>query len=249
MAYMGRGGISPVGNNNVGANGNINVNGGRRYYRGGIFRIYYYIPLDNTYVLFQMIATILIFIVAGITFLVTYKPSVVDPLEGTKGIIINTYLIITISLAVITFLVNYFSKDKNTLIKRLVIIVSIALITILVIFGIKAYLNSTYTKDKFEQIYVQENGETTEKTTNNKSKLSVGLSGMQVQTEKEYYVDECIKAYNIFSIRLYGVVALNVLLIILLIYGISKVSKIQDKEEQMSRDDAVLFDEEQDIKI
>lgn len=255
MAYMGRGGFSSFGGGGLGGglgpdnndNNNDNRHNGRMYYRGGFFRMYYYIPLDNTYVIFQMIAAIIIFTIAGITFLTTYKPSVIDPLEDTKRIIMNSYIIITLSLVVITILANYFSKDKNALIKRLFVILAISIITIFVFFGVKANLDSTYTKDKFEQIYTQEHGN--EKNSDTKSKFDIGLTGMQMKTEKEYYIDECVKAYNIFAIRMYGIVALNVLLIILLIYQVSKVSKIQDKRDQLSKDDAILFDEEENIKF
>lgn len=254
MAYMGRGGFSSFGGGGLGGglgpndndNNNDNRHNGRMYYRGGFFRMYYYIPLDNTYVIFQMIAAIIIFTIAGITFIATYKPSVVDPLENSKRIILNTYIILTLSLVVITFLANYFSKDKNALIKRLIAILVISIITILVFFGIKANLDSIYTKNKFEQIYIQENGE---QTSDSKSKFDIGLTGMQMKTEKEYYVDECVKAYNIFSIKMYGIVAMNVFEIILLFYQISKVSQIQDKRDRLSKDDAILFDEEENVKF
>ncbi len=256
MAYMGRGGFSSFGggglggglgsNDNDNNNDNNNSYNRRMYYRGGFFRMYYYIPLDNNYVIFQMIAAIIIFTIAGITFLATYKPSVVDPIEDTKRLFMNTYIIITLSLVVLTLLANYFSKDKNALIKRLFVIISISIITILVFFGVKANMDSTYTKSKFEQIYTQEYGE---QTSNTKSKFDIGLTGMQMKTEKEYYVDECAKAYNTFSIRMYGIFGVNILLIILLIYQISKVSQIQDKRDRLSKDDAILFDEEENVKF
>ncbi len=253
MAYMGRGGFSSFGSGlgggvrqNDNYDNNDNRHNNRMYYRGGLFRMYYYIPLDNTYVIFQMIATIIIFTIVGITFLITYKPSVIDPLEDTKRIIMNTYIIITLLLAVITILANYFSKDKNMLIKRLTIILSISIITILVFWGVKANLDSTYTKDKFEQIYTQEYGEQKSETQN---KISIGLTEMQIKTEKEYYVDEYIKAYNIFGIRMYVVIGVNILIIILLIYQISKVSKIQEIKDRVSKDDAILFDEEENVKF
>lgn len=253
MAYMGRGGFSSF-NSGDGLGGlgpndkdnNDNRHNGRMYYRGGFFRVYYYIPLDNTYVIFQMIATIIIFTIVGITFLATYKPSVVDPIEDTKRIIMNTYTIITLSLVILTLLANYFSKDKNALIKRLIAILSISIITILVFFGIKANMDATYTKSKFEQMYIQEYGEQKSAT---KSKVDIGFTGMQIKTEKEYFVDECAKAYNIFGIRMYGIVGVNFLLIILLIYQVSKVSQIQEKRDQLSKDDAILFDEEENIKF
>lgn len=249
MAYMGRGGFSSFGGGLGGGHGldnNYNRHNGRMYYRGRLIRMYYYIPLDNTYVIFQMIAAIIIFIIAGITFLTTYKPSVIDPLEETKRIIVNTYIIIDLALVSIILLANYFSKNKNTLIKRLIVILLVAIVTILIFFGIKANLNSTYTESKFEQIYTQENGE---KTTDIKSKFDVGFTGVKMKTEKEYYIDECVKAYNVFSIRMYVLVGINVLLIILLIYQISKASKIQEKRDRLSKDDAILFDEEENMKF
>lgn len=254
MAYMGRGGFSSFGGGGLGGglgpndndNNNDNRHNGRMYYRGGFFRMYYYIPLDNTYVIFQMIAAIIIFTIAGITFLATYKPSVIDPIEDTKRILMNTYIIVTLALLVLTLLANYFSKDKNALIKRLIVILSLSVITILVFFGIKANMDSTYTKNKFEQIYEQEYSGQSSDT---KSKIDIGLTGMKIKSEKEYYIDECVKSYNIFSIRMYGVIGLNVLLIVLLIYQISKVSKIQEKRDRLSKDDAILFDEEENIKI
>ena len=254
MAFMGRGGFSSFGGGGLGGglepndneNNNDNIHNGRMYYRGGIFRMYYYIPLDNTYVIFQMIIAIIIFTIAGVTFLATYKPSVLDPIEDTKEIIMNTYIIVTLSLVVLTLLANYFSKDKNALIKRLIVILSLSIITIIVFWGIKANMDSTYTNSKFEQIYTQEYGEP---KSDNKNKLDIGLTGMQIKTEKEYYIDECAKAYNIFGIRIYGIIALNILLIILLIYQISKVSQIQEKRDRLSKDDAILFDEEENVKF
>ena len=150
-------------------------------------------------------------------------------------------------MIVITILANYFSKDKNALLKRLFVILAISIMTIFAFLGVKLNLDSTYTKDKFEQIYVQENGN--ERNSDAKTKFGIGLSGIQIKTDKEYYIDECVKAYNIFAIRMYVIVALNVLIIVLLIYQVSKVSKIQDKRNQLNKDDVILFDEEENIKF
>ena len=116
--------------------------------------------------------------------------------------------------------------------------------SILIFLGIKASMDSTYTKNKFEQIYILENGEN-----NSKTKIDIGITGVQIKTEKEYYIDECVKAYNIFYLRMYGIVAINILLIILLIYQIFKVAKIQESRDRISKDDAILFDEEENIKF
>lgn len=252
MAYMGRGGFSSFGGGGIGAglgtpdNNDNNGHNGRMYYRGGFFRMYYYIPLDNTYVIFQMIATFIIFTVAVIAFLATYKSAIPDPIENMKNTIMRTHTILTLSLLVITLLSNYFSKDKNALIKRLFIILIIAIITLITFFGIKINLNSTYTNNKFGQIYEEEYK--TEKD-DSKQRIDIGITGMKIKSEKEYFVDECMKMYNIFNIKTYGIIILNTLLVVLLIYQIIKVSNIQDKKDRLSKDDAILFDEEENVKI
>ena len=48
---------------------------------------------------------------------------------------------------------------------------------------------------------------------------------------------------------MYGIIGLNVLLIILLIYQIPKVSRIQEKRDKLSKDDEILFDEEENVKF
>ncbi len=251
MAYMGRGGFPSSGNNSGGELGpndnNNNCYSRGRFYGDSFLGVHYYVPLDNTYVIFQMIATIIIFLIAGVTLLATYTPSVIDPIEGTKKAVFNTYIIIVLLLVAFTLLANYFSKDKNALIKRLIALLATSLITALVFLGIKVNLDSTYTKNKFEQIYIQENGE---QTTDTKTRINIGgLTGIQLKTEKDYYVDECVKAYKIFSIRMYIVIGINIFLIILLIYQISKVSQIQETRDRMNKDEEVLFDEEENVKF
>ena len=67
MAYVGRGGFSSFGGGSIEngseyneKNGNINKQNIRRFF-GDYTSFYYYVPLDNTYVIFQMIASIIIF--------------------------------------------------------------------------------------------------------------------------------------------------------------------------------------------
>ena len=80
-------------------------------------------------------------------------------------------------------LANHFSKDKNILIKRLIAIMSISIVTILIFWGIRANMDSTYIKNKFEQIYIQEYADQKSDT---KSKFDVDLAGVQMKTEKDF---------------------------------------------------------------
>lgn len=252
MAYMGRGGFSSFGMRGIGGglgkpDNNDNDNNAyneRRYYRGGLFRMHFYIPLDNTYVIFQMIMTFIIFTVAVIAFFVSYKSVIPDPIEKMKNIILSTHTILILSLLVITLLLNYFSRNINVLIKRLLIILLISIITLITFLGIKIYLNSIYTNNKFEQIYEEKY-----KIDKYDSKQRVDIIDMKIKNQKEYFIDECMKMYYIFSIKTYGIMILNTLLIVLLIYQIIKVSKIQEKKDRLSKDDAIVYDEEENVKI
>lgn len=248
MAFMGRGGM-PSFNDNIGDGIQDNGNdvGRHGYYRGyGYYRRYYYIPLDNTYVIMQMIVTFLILIIGVIAFLFTYKSSIVDPIASMKKIFINTHLITIGILLAITLVMNFFSKSTTSLIKRLAIIFVISVIVMLVFFGIKLNLDTTYTEDKFEQIYTEQG---ISEDSGNKSKVDINLTGFGIKTEKEYYIDEFMKLYNIFKTKTYGTLGVHLLLNLLLIYQISKIAKIEGKKEKLNKDDLILFDEEQNVKI
>ena len=55
-----------------------------------------------------------------------------------SGLNYPTYITFVKLIEVLEIDINYFSKDKNALIKRLFVIISISIITILVFFGVKA---------------------------------------------------------------------------------------------------------------
>ena len=250
MAFMGRGNFPSVENSDTGDN-DFNENG-HRFHSGPYFyrRFYYYVPLDNTYVIMQIIVTFIILIVGVLAFIITYKSTIIDPIENIKKLFINIHLIIIAIFLGLTFIINYSSKDKSTLLKRLFIFSIISIITMIIFFGIKLGLDATYTKEKFKMFYSEQNIED-ESSKNDilKQKIDIGITGVSLKTEKEYYVDECLKLYGIFKTKAYGTLALHLLLNILLIYQVLKVSKLQEKKEKMNKDDAILFDEEQNIKF
>lgn len=64
--------------------------------------------------------------------------------------------------------------------------------------GIKLNLDTTYTKEKFEQLYT---GEISKDKT-----IDIGITGIRIKTEKEYFIDKSIEAYNIFKIKTYGTI-------------------------------------------
>lgn len=237
MAFMGRGNMPSIGNDDT-----TNCHNSGPFLYG---RFYYYIPLDNTYVIMQLITTFIILITGVITFLINYKSTIIDPIENIKKIFINAHLIVIAIFLAITLVVNLFSKKESELINRLILTAITSIVIMMFFIGTKFYLDKTYTKTEFEKIYTEQNADERD---NKKNKVNIGLTGVNVKTEKEYYVDECVKLYNIFKTKSYGTLGLHLLLNLLLIYQIIKVEKIQNKKERLDKDDLILNDEEQNVK-
>ena len=258
MAFMARGG-SPsfnFGGGGIGPNfrrdddNNIDINDNdneyRRIYGNNFLHVYYYVPLDNTYVAMQIFATIIIVIVMVVAFLTTFKITIEDPIEQTKKWFLYLYSIAAGVLLLMSILASYFSKNKKMLINRLLIIITITLATIL-LFGLnKMYLDSNYTRDKFEKIYIQKYGDNNSKKN---ERIDMSISGFGVKTEKEYYIDQWIKSYNVFTFRAYTILLIDIVLVLLLIFQIYKVAKIQEGLNKLEKDDVVVYDEEENVKF
>ena len=246
MAYMGRGGAPSF--SGRGGIGHKKDEGGsdRGFHREPFFRMYYYVPLDNTYVIFEMIAAAIIFTVVAITFFATYNTSVLDAISEIKNTFIKTYMLVILGVLSITILVNCFSKSKESLMRRIAILLIISVIAFAGFWVKKTSIDSTYTKDKFESKYVELYGS---KDTGNKAKIEIGGDGLKTVTAKEYYIQECEKAYKVFTARAYTIFGLNILLIVLLVFQIVKIIKINENIERLSKDDIVVYDEEENIKM
>ena len=88
-------------------------------------------------------------ITAAVAYLATYKSTIIDPIEGVKKLFLNSQLIITILLFGATVIAKIYSKSEETLIKRLMIVFGISMLTMLIFYGIKIGLDTTYTKEKY----------------------------------------------------------------------------------------------------
>lgn len=236
MPFVGRGKIPSINNDNNSENSS-NF-GYRRWF-------YKHVPLDNTYVIMQMILTFIILIVGVMVYLFTKKSSIIDPIENIKSSFMNIYSVILLTLLGVIAIVNIFSKSKEHLIKRLIIILLVSIVIMVTFFGIKLNYDSTYNKNKFEQFYLEQG----KIDSSNNSKLTIGIDGLSIKTEKQYYIDECIEMYRIFKIKTYAMLGLHLLLNVLLIYEIWKVINIQEKKDRLNKDDLILFDEEQNVRF
>lgn len=76
----------------------------------------------------------------------------------------------------------------------------------------------------------------------------MGLSGIKLVTEKEDYIEKSVAAYNNFKLKTTLYIVIQTLTFIMVIFLISKISINENKREEISKDDKILFDEEQNIK-
>lgn len=238
MAFLNRG-SGPIGNNIV------NKDQGDYAHFRVPFRRYYYIPLDNTYVLMQMAITFIILIVGFITYIVGYKSNISDPITSTKKIYLNIYFACIGILLIAVFVANFISKTESQLIEKLVIILIISFLILFIFIVIKLNYDYTYTREYFEQFCTN----LSDSAENSKIKFSIGLKDMGIKSEKEYFLNECDKLYGIFKTKVYAIFGLHTLLNFLLIYEIIKVQKIGKNKERLNKDDIVVYDEEENIKF
>lgn len=146
MSYMNRGDAPSINTDNS------NNDGDSRSMGVGDFATYY-VPLDNTYVKIQTIVTFFIIIVCAITYIFTYKSTIVDPIEDVKVVFINMYLIMIGILLVAIIVANFLSKSEKIIVERLSVILVISILIMMLFLGFKLYMDRIYTKNSFEQFY------------------------------------------------------------------------------------------------
>ena len=132
--------------------------------------------------------TALIFIIAIITVIVTYESKVPDPIENTKKLLINTYLLLLLALTIILLLIRFFSPNDIILLRSLKIVFAISIIVMLVLMGLKIKLDLQYGDgNEFKKFYIGDN--TTDEDI--ADRFSISLDGIALITDEEFYIEEC----------------------------------------------------------
>ena len=145
-----------------------------------------------------------------------------------------------------SLIINILSKDINTYLIKTYLVLAVSIIVFLAFCGVKYYMNTTYTKEKFEQLYDEKYSD----ISIDMSLLDmVDLDNMKIKTEKEFFADECSKVFKYYNIKTYGLLVVNIGLIALFAYQTNKISELKKKKDRIARDDIVLFDEEENVKI
>ncbi len=257
MAFMGRGGGPSLNHNtpNMGVNNVDGKSSGDQirepYYRSRVWFVRV-IPLDNTYVIMQMIVFFILLIASFLFFIFARKSAVTDTIEDVKNIFINSYLIIMAVIFALTAFA-YRNKEKRNRMIMLIAVLVVSLITMFSFFFIRLGFDSQYNSQYFDNAYMSEHPEDNTKN-NAKDKLNIKkqhidltLAGPQLKTDAEFYTSECMEMYNIFKIKTYLIGGAHLLINILLALQIIKLININKKREQLEKDDAIVYDPEQNV--
>ena len=265
MGYMGRGSSSSGGNNssdNSHSSSRGNGIGLTSLFVSGMLyssdedyderrrrEEYYNDPRNRLFVIAQVISFVVIIIILALSYLYSYKSPIIDPIASLKSNVLNIHTISIFGLLVSTMLTNYFSKDRNALIKRLFFILILAVLVLMISLVVKLDMNTKYTEEKFSQIYVEEyaNKDSIIREDYKEDIMSVAF-GSGLANNKEYFVKECVKLYNLFNIKTYILIGLNLLLIVLEVHQISKAIKLKKKKDEIDLENKVLFDDVQNVK-
>ena len=243
-------GNSKINFNNDDVNVNVNNDDTISHYHPYIhyWRRYPYYRYDRNLIAIEIIATAFILLLLVTVVIMSYKPSFIDPIETIKGEYIRNKLVFLLITTLLTAFVFFLSKSKKTLIRNLTTALLLSIIVITIFIGIKFSLDTTYNEDKFSEFY-----ETSEVKQNEKSdkiqNISIGLDGIKITNLRQYYINENMKAYKYFS---YKSIAITVLYVIIIVFNgmmIMRLLKVEEKNDRLSKDDAILFDEEENVKI
>lgn len=241
--YRNRGEVPDI--NTDSDNGGYSAPHYSNYWNGRFIIIQY----DKTFVAIEVISCAVILLIILALYILAYKVPFEDPIATTKSNFLTGQLITIIMTIVVTGLVTFFTRSsKEKLIANLRIVAGISMIAVLIFLGIKLNIDSKYDEYTFGEFYEQY--EQPKNLENKDAKqFSVGLSGIKVSSLKQSYIDESVKAYNNFSIKAISYVIINIAVIGLIVYLSFRLSYIERKKERLSKDDAILYDDEENIKF
>ena len=205
------------------------------------------IRYDRKFLTIELIAVFIVLAIMFTAYLFGYSMGYYDPIESVKSNYLPAQMVLIGLTILATVLVTIFtksSKDNLILILRLIAIASVLIIVVL--FGVKIYIDGQYKNEsifaEFYQQYEKEND-------SGNKKLTVGLSGMKLQTEQQAYIESSMNSYNIFSIKSVIYMVLYIFLAMLIFYLAHRLAVIEDKKDEVTKNDDVLFDDEENVKF
>lgn len=206
------------------------------------------VKYDKTFVAIELISVFVILLIVFAVYLFAYKTSFEDPIATIKNNFLSAQLISIFTTIGLTGIVTFLTRSsKEKLITRLRIVAIISMIVLIVLGVIKLNINKKYNKSTFGEFYEQY--EKHDDKSKNTDKISIGFSGIKVSSQKQAYIDESISAYTNFSIKASIYMGIYILVIVIILYLSYRLSTIERKKGNLAKDDAILYDEEENVKL
>lgn len=215
-----------------------------RFFSGRYIIIHY----DKTFVAMELITTLLLTLSAFFVYLFAYPITFNDPIADIKKTFLTSQLICVGVSILLIFLTTFLSKTKESLMRNLKIIAVLSLIAILVNLGIKINLDNKYNIKTFGEFYDTYEAQN-HKANDGSKRISTGLSGIKVLDVREAYIQDSINAYSNFKMKTMLYIILHILVLFFDLYLLYRLVVIEAKQERLRKDDIVVYDDEENIKM
>lgn len=243
--FRNRGKLPNINNGgNNGNNGGYNAPHYSHYWNGRFIVIRY----DKTFIAIELIATFLILLVIFAVYLFAYPVTFEDQIAELKQTFLTGQLISIIISLVAVGIVTFFTRSsKENLIKNLRVVAILSILMIIMFFGIKLYIDSQYNENTFGEFYEKyENDNSNSKKLNT---VSIGLSGIKISSFKNSYIEKNVESYTNFSIKTMLYMIIHIIVVIIIFYLSYRLAENKRKKEKLEQDDAILYDEEENVKF
>ena len=186
-------------------------------------------------------------IIIGIVFIILiflvffYKSDVIDFLEEIKRTFTYGMMIILGIITILSICFNIIVKEKKRLSNLLKIVLFFNIVFLILFFYMEIILDNTYNNEEnFGILYDTkiENKEDTKYVDVWKTFLEQEL---KTKTEREIFIEENMRQFTYFKIRVYFIFILYVITMMANTYIISKIDKEIKNREILDRDDKILF--------
>ncbi|MBQ8298499.1 MAG: hypothetical protein IJX99_01265 [Clostridia bacterium] len=249
MAFRGRGGFPGGRRSSTGNSGNLGNKGSRIYRRGGFFsgRPYgrpIYITYNCNAVL---VMEVVILLVALFLYLYNFESVYIrDPIEYAKTSFLDVQFGGTLLYTILLLIINALRDVPEKALKCFVGVFVLAIIFCSSVGVAKLNMDNKYTEEKFAEMY----SEVYFKDKTNGNLLNISLDGVvKTEANEDIFKRECESLYKSFTLKVMVGFFVQFVLLLLNGYLIIKVAKSKEKFDKAQKENEVLFDEEQNIKV
>lgn len=201
------------------------------------------IVYDRKFFTLEVITGLIFVIIACVAFFYSYKMSFIDRIADIKSMFLIFQLVCVLVSIVLLILFSCISKNRESLIRNVIFVTIISILALMIQCGIKIFLDTKYNEKEFANMYEQyeENSEA-----ENKKVIGV-FTG--IKTVKEAYIQENVNAYLNFRVKTVTYIVIYILEILIMCYLIYRLKRHDYKRDKLEKDDEILYDEEENVKL